>query len=276
MYSDFSHVFTKEEIFAQLDRFQAPRDGAVLMHSSLRAIGNVEGGAQGLLDILVEYFTGEGGLFCVPTHTWHNLGKDITLDMASDENCLGAFASVAIRDPRGIRSENPCHSMVVFGPREKAEAFVENELRVPNPIAPTGCYGKLYDLGGQILLAGVAHNRNTFLHTAEDILALPNRMGGDPVPVAVLRKDGSIVRRRMELFLTDYTDDISYRFPKYETAFRYHRCITDGFLGNAPTQLCDARKMTAVIDLIHKNSGGLDPLKGEEPIPQVWYCGRSI
>ena len=124
MNPDFSHIFTKEEIHAQLERLGARRDGVVLMHSSLRSIGSVEGGAQGLLDLLVEYFTEEGGLFCVPTHTWHNLGKDITLDMASDESCLGAFASVAIRDPRGIRSENPCHSLVVFGPREKAEAFV--------------------------------------------------------------------------------------------------------------------------------------------------------
>ena len=276
MNPDFSHIFTKEEIHDQLERLGARRDGVVLMHASLRAIGNVVGGAQGLLDILVDYFTGDGGLFCVPTHTWHNLGKDITLDMASDESCLGAFASVAIRDPRGIRSENPCHSLVVFGPREKAEAFVENELWVPNPIAPSSCYGKLHQMGGHVLLVGVAHNRNTFLHTAEEILGIPNRMGGDPAAVAIRRKDGTIIRRQMELFFTDYTDDISYRFPKYETAFRYHRCITDGFLGNAPTQLCDARAMTDTLALLYRNSGGLDPLRDEEPIPQAWYCGRTL
>ena len=276
MYSDFSHIYTKDEILAQLDRFRAPRDRVVLMHSSLRAIGNVEGGPEGLLDILVEYFTRDGGLFCVPTHTWHNLGSDITLDVESDESCLGAFASVAIRDPRGIRSENPCHSMVVFGPREKAEAFVDKELWVPNPIATGSCYGKIHEMGGKILLVGVAHNRNTFLHTAEELLKIPNRIGGEPADVAVRRKDGSVVRRQMELFYTDYIDDISYRFPKYETAFRYHRCITDGFLGNAPTQLCDARKMTAAMALLWKNSGGADPLKDEEPIPQAWYCGQEV
>ena len=276
MHRDLSHIFTKEEILAQLDRFHAPRDRVVLMHSSLRAIGNVEGGAEGLLDILVEYFTRNGGLFCVPTHTWHLLGQDITLDMGSDESCLGVFSSVAIRDPRGIRSENPCHSMVVFGPREKAENFVENELWVPNPVSSDSCYGKIHRMGGQILLVGVAQNRNTFLHTAEDILKLANRIGGDPVDVAVRQKDGEVIRRKLELFHTDYIDDISYRFPKYEPAFRYHRCITDGFLGNAPTQLCDARAMTAVIDLLHQNSGGLDPLAEEAPIPQEWYCGHPI
>ena len=101
-------------------------------------------------------------------------------------------------------------------------------------------------------------------------------MGGDPVDVAVRRKDGSIIRRRMELFYTDYIEDISDRFPKYETAFRYHRCITDGFLGNAPTQLCDARRMKDTMALLWKNSGCLDPLEKEAPIPQAWYCGQPL
>ena len=54
MNPDFSHIFTKEEIHAQLERLGARRDGVVLMHSSLRSIGSVEGGAQGLLDPLLD------------------------------------------------------------------------------------------------------------------------------------------------------------------------------------------------------------------------------
>ena len=266
------HKFTKSEIIQQLDALHTPKGVPVLFHSSLRSIGPVEGGAEALLDILIEYFTQEGGLFCVPTHTWHNLGNEITLDMNSDDNCLGAFATVAIRDPRGIRSKNPCHSMVVFGEWDKAQAFVKDELFVPTPTAPTSCYGKLYDLGGYVLLAGVAHNKNTFLHTVDEILNIPNRMDDKPISVAVREEDGQVVNRKLRLFYTDYTEDISYRFTKYETAFRYHRCITDGFLGNAPTQLCSTRKMKETVELIYKNSGGIDPLADEEAIPQKWYC----
>ena len=78
--------------------------------------------------------------------------------------------------------------------------------------------------------------------------------------------------RRITLYYTDYCEDISWRFPKYETAFRYHGCITDGFIGNAPVQLCDAVKMKDAVELIFRNSGGEDPLYGETPIPQKWYC----
>lgn len=264
------HIYTKEELLRQLAQLPTPKGAIVLMHSSLRSVGKVEGGAEGLLDILIEHFTRDGGLFCVPTHTWHNLGKDITLDMDSDESCLSALAGVAIRDGRGIRSENPCHSMVVFGNREKAEAFVRDELFVSTPTAPESCYGKLIENGGFILLVGVDQTKNTCLHTMEEMLHIPNRMGDTTVPMAV-KKNGSIIKRELRLFETDYTEDISLRFWKYETAFRYHRCITDSFLGNAPVQLCDAKKMQETVALIYQNSNGKDPLKDEETIPPIWY-----
>lgn len=266
-----THIYTKEELTRQLEQLQVPKGTVVLFHSSLRSIGKTEGGAEGLLNALIEHFTRDGGLFCVPTHTWHNLDKEITLDMESDDSCLGAFAGVAIRDGRGIRSENPCHSMVVFGRRERAEAFVREELWVSTPTAPESCYGKLIKMGGFVLLAGVNHNKNTCLHTVEEMLGIPNRMDENTVPMAVRRKDGQILKRDLRLFRTDYIEDISFRFWKYETAFRYHRCITDGFLGNAPVQLCDAKKMKETVALIYENSGGIDPLKEEEVIPPQWY-----
>lgn len=264
-------VYTKDMVLKQLAAMNAPRNGIVLVHSSLRAVGDVAGGAQGFLDALVEYFTAEGGLLCVPAHTWDNLGKEITLDMKSDENCLGVLSTIAIRDKRGVRTENPTHSMVVFGPEERVTEFVKDEILVETPTAPNSCYGKLCTEGGCVLLVGVSHNRNTYLHTVEEMLNISNRMDEKFIPVAVKRACGEVANCRIRLFLTDYTEDISWRFPKYETAFRYHRCITDGFLGNAPTQLCDAVKMKETIELIYKKCGVNDPLCDEEPIPQKWY-----
>ena len=79
-------MFTKQDLFTQLEAMGAPRDRVVLVHTSLRLIGAVEGGARGLLDALIEYFTACGGLLCIPTHTWDNLGFDkFTLDLTKCE-----------------------------------------------------------------------------------------------------------------------------------------------------------------------------------------------
>ena len=134
-------------------------------------------------------------------------------------------------------------------------------------------YGKLAAEKGYVLLIGVSHNRNTYLHAVDEMLAIPNRMDDKNLLLTVKRPSGELVRRNFRLFLTDYCEDICWRFPKYETAFRYHRCITDGFLGNAPVQLCDAVKMKETIEQIYEKCGTADPLFSEEPIPQKWYCG---
>ena len=269
-------MHTKESIFAQLRAMNAPQDSIVLMHTSLRSIGEVEGGAEGLLQILIDYFTANGGLFCVATHTWNNLGKPcVTLDMTKAESNLGALACVAAASKVGLRSENPTHSMVVFGNRARAEAFIRDDRYVLTPTAPEGCYGKLYSEGGYVLLVGVSQNKNTYLHSVAEILHIPNRMDEKPLQTTVRRPDGSITERTLYLYEESYAGDISLRFPKYETAFRYHGAITDGFLGFAPTQLCDARRMKDTVELILSRSGGEDPLRTERPIPPKWYCTKS-
>lgn len=264
-------IYTQRELTEQLSTLTEKRDGIVLMHSSLRLIGRVEGGAEGLLNCLIEYFTAEGGLFCIPTHTWAFMKREITLDFQNPETCLGALSELAARDPRGIRSENPTHSMTVYGDRERAEEFVRGEIDCTSGTAPESCYGRIYREGGSILLAGVAQNRNTYLHCVEEMLGVTNRLSEEPKHVVIRRADGTTVERMVHGHHTDFTSDVSLRFVKYETAFRYHRAITDGFLGDAPTQFCDARKMYDTMALIRERTEGTDPLSDEKIIPPTAY-----
>lgn len=269
-------MFTANDILQQLHDMHAPQDSVVLMHTSLRAIGKVEGGAEALLDTLIGYFTAKGGLFCVPTHTWDKLGKDcFTLDMQNPDSNLGAFSVLAAKRADGVRSENPCHSMMVFGDKARAEAFVKDDALVTSPTAPNSCYGKLFTERGFVLLVGVSQCKNTYLHTVDEILKVPDRMDNKPISTTVRRQNGEIVQRELFLFECSHSQDISERFAKYDTAFRYHRAITDGFLGNAPTQLCDAVKMKEIVELIHSRAGGADPLAAEKPIPPQWFCNKE-
>jgi aminoglycoside 3-N-acetyltransferase len=272
---DMNKIYTKKDIFAQLEAMGAPRGSVVLMHSSLRLIGRVEGGATALLDAMIEYFTADGGLFCVPTHTWASIKEEITLDMNENKTCLGALSDIAAADPRGIRSENPTHSMVVFGERKRALEFVKGEISVPSGTAPDSCYGRIYREGGYILLVGVGHNRNTYLHCVEEMIGTPNRLTPEPYDVSVILKSGEIVRSKLRGHYTTFTSDVSLRFPKYETAFRYYGAIRDGYVGDAPTQLCDARIMKDVMGLIMKNFGDKDPLSDEWSIPPEKFVKRG-
>lgn len=269
-------MYTKRDIFDQLCNMGAPRDRVVLFHSSLRSIGDVEGGARGLLDALIEYFTLEGGILAIPTHTWDNFGRgDVpTLDLTRAESNLGALALLAAADDRGVRSENPTHSVVLFGNRERAEELISSERRIESPTAPDGFHGRLCGEDGYVLLAGVCQNKNTYLHAVDELLKIPNRMSLGKFSLTVKRRSGEVVEREMYFYDEEHFGDVSLRFPKYETAFRYHRAIIDGYLGDAPTQLCSARKMLDTVKLIWEN-GGCDPLSDEEPIPPKVYCIKN-
>lgn len=58
------------------------------------------------------------------------------------------------------------------------------------PCTPGGAYDRLKDCGGKILLVGVGHERNTYIHSVEEVLNVPNRLAAEPMKLTtVLRTE---------------------------------------------------------------------------------------
>ena len=264
-------MYTKKEIVRQLEALGVPQDRPVLIHSSLRHVGEVEGRADGLIDALAAHICARGGLLCIPTHTWANLynGNPITLDMIEGKTCIGTLPDIAAKRTDACRSLHPTHSMAVFG--EGAEEFIRGEGSYGTPADPRGCYGRIYERGGYILLVGVGHNRNTYLHCVEEMLDVPNRLAEAPTPISIRHSSGEIELGETRGHFARGIDDVSAQFPNYEAAFRYHGAIRDGKIGNADTQLCNARIMKDVMTLIYERSGGEELLDRMRIIPKKYY-----
>ena len=258
-------MLNKETIIKQLESMGAPRDRAVIVHISLRAVGKID--AQYVLDTFIEYFTSEGGVLIVPTHTWHNTFKDIVLDMASPDTCIGTFSKIALQDKRGKRTTNPTHSVTLFGNERKVQEFLDMEENVLKPTDKSGAYSKI----DNVLLIGVGQEKNTYLHCVEETIGVVNRFSSAPIPMKVKRLDGSIITKPFYCFDESDIGDVSTRFPKYEKAFRYHGGIVDGFIGNAKTMLCDAKILLKVMELIRKNSKNVEILRDNSPIEEKFF-----
>ena len=262
--------YTKEQIKEQLKALDIPRGAAVIAHTSLRCVGEIEGGGEGLFDLLREHILSLGAVLCIPTHTWHRFADGaITLDLTKKDTCLGAFSEIAL-SKGGTRTENPTHSMALFGAREKVDALAESEKNIDFPTAKTGAYAALVN-GGYVLLIGVDHSKNTFLHAADEILGAVNRHEKDRYNVGIKYPTGEVKMREWHMF-DESRGDLSHLFPKLETAFRYHGCIKDGFIGDAPAQLCDAGEMLNVLRLIYERAGNYDPLSDDYPISPKLFC----
>ena len=267
---DDNDMFTIEQIKAQLAALGVPQDSVVLVHTSLRAVGETEGRGEGFLTALIEHCTAKGGLLCIPTHTWAFGGREFPLDLMNPETCIGTLPNLAAADRRGVRTTHPSHSMAVFGDPCRVAEFAAGEERSVTPCPPEGCYGKICEMGGSILLIGVGHNRDTYLHCVEEMLDVPNRLS------AVRQKQVRYADGRVEMrdhcgHHAEGIRDVSAHFPKYEPAFRYHGCIRDGLVGEAPTQLCSARGMRDVLALVRERSGGIELLADDVPLPKEYY-----
>ena len=68
-------MYTKEELKQQLRNVGLTGKETILIHSSMKAIGEVEGGADIVLDAWMEYFA--EGLLLLPTHTWANVNAQV-------------------------------------------------------------------------------------------------------------------------------------------------------------------------------------------------------
>ncbi len=262
-------MFTKLEIENQLKQFHIERGRPVTIHTSLKAIGKIEGGAEALLSALIDHFTKDGGIFFVPTHTWD--GE--IYDMNSDATCLGVLPRIAAGHPKAVRTAHPTHSVAVFGDEKAVADFVCGEDMLETPTNPEGCYGKLYDEDGYVLLVGVGHDKSTFLHCVEEMLAVPNRLTQEKVERTIIYKDGRKETKYLHWFDTTAAEDVSVFFGKFEPAFRHHGCIQDGFIGNAKAQLCSAKKIKEVMELIYQNSAGAELLSDDKPLDVKLYQG---
>ena len=168
-----------------------------------------------------------------------------------------------------MRSENPTHSVIVFGDRKKALEFIEDEKYTTTPTSPRGCFGKLFPEGGFLLLLGVTQTSNTYLHAVDEILKTPGRLEERPLELFVKRESGESVKRKIFMF-DEQRGDISLKFDIFSEAFTYNGATKEGKVGDAPVILCDAVKQKNIVEALYKVSGR-DVLAENEPIsPEIY------
>jgi aminoglycoside 3-N-acetyltransferase len=163
-------TITRDEIVAGLRRLGLQRGHKVLVHSSLRSFGHVDGGADAVIDALLQT-VGEWGTVLVPTLT-----GDETLSPANPPRfdplltpCwTGVIPETFRRRPSAIRSLHPTHSVAAIG--ADAAALTQDHARSITPCDEMSPYGNMARIGGAfVLLLGVSHECNTTMHHVEEM-----------------------------------------------------------------------------------------------------------
>jgi aminoglycoside 3-N-acetyltransferase len=69
---------------------------------------------------------------------------------------------------------------------KKAAEYLAGEENNNTPCTPGGCYDRLRSCGGKVLLVGVGHERNTFIHSVEEVLNVPHRLSDKPMKLQIV------------------------------------------------------------------------------------------
>lgn len=155
------------------------------VHSSLSRLGHVEGGAETVVDALLDAVAPDGTVM-VPTF---NHGRAEVYDPRCTPSVSGAVTEALWRRPGAQRSLHPTHPYAALG--RDAAYLVAGHLEV-DTFARRSPLGKLADLGGSVLLLGIGMQANTAAHIGEWMAHVPC-IGFNQAPHRVRLEDGRII-----------------------------------------------------------------------------------
>ena len=235
-------MYTKQDLLSNLSDMNIDPKATLMVHISYKAIGEVEGRGDTVLDALAEYM--QPGLLVLPSHTWDNVKvkSNPVMDVLYTPTCVGVLTEI-FRKRYGVhRSLHPTHSLAALG--REAESFVSGEEHIQTPCGQGGAYYKLWERNAQILLIGVNFARNTFIHGIEEWDGAEGTISKEKSDLYVINHHGN------RLYTPQYRHCAlrgSDTFPKLEAPALHNGILTFGKFGDATTRLIRAKPLREMV-----------------------------
>lgn len=237
----------KKDILFSLNLLDIKEGDVLLVHSALSSIGFVDGGADTLIDALLESVGKEGTVVMSTLTGWLE-----PFDADKTPSAVGKISEKFRQRKNAYRSLHPVHSVAAIG--KHAEYITAGHDK-----CETGCgegtpYYKLRDLDGKVMLLGVDMDRNTIMHSLEEeINALYLRTLDIPAPTYI--NDHENKRYTLRKFPPGHRD-----FNRLTPILRRRDAIIEGNIGNAAVKIMEVKKLFEI---------GLDILKQD---PLFFIC----
>lgn len=260
-------MYSKDDLKQHIKKLGISPTDTLLIHSSMKAVGDVEGGADTVLDAFSELLT--RGLLILPTHTWAQMNAEYNIfDVQNEPSCVGILTEIFRKRPGVLRSWHPTHSVAALG--KDAKEFIEGEELVDTPCAREGCWGKLYDRDAKILFLGASLSRNTIIHGVEEWAEIPRRLTKEHTPFKIRTPEGNLLDCPMKRHSSPIRD-ISENYIKLKEPLLDLGIGQQGKIGDAVSVLVQVKPMVDLtMEFLQRDP---DLFLSADPIPTKWYEG---
>ena len=205
-----SPTVTRDALIADLEALALPPGGIVFVHSSLKALGYVEGGAAAVVDALRTVIVERGGgTLAMPTFTGigsmcETLRSGVVFCSRTSPSRVGAITELFRHQPGARRSLHPTHSVAALGPR--ADWLVEGHHRCVGAFSEGSPLARLLEADGHLLGLGTGLGTVTFYHVLEDLRPdFPFNVYTPDSPIDAICRDESGVEHRLRVMAHDPT-----------------------------------------------------------------------
>ncbi len=226
-------AITRQLLVDQMRDLGVEPDGVLVVHASFRAVGPIANGPPALIGALHEVL-GPSGTLVMPSMTGSRSPEPYDPARTPTRE-MGIVAETFWRMPGTLRSDHPTSSFAANGPRAR-------EITAPQPLSPVhgleSPIGRVYRLGGSILLLGVGHDANTTIHLAESIAQVPYRIR----KWATMLRDG-----RPERVDFDETDHCCRNFALVDGWLRQRGLQIEGIVGGAMARLVRSKDVVDTV-----------------------------
>jgi aminoglycoside 3-N-acetyltransferase len=163
---------TGADIVAGLRELGLTAGAGVMVHSSLKSFGRVEGGARTVIAALMEVITPDGTLLFPSFNHGRafEAGQPGYFDPRETPTTNGAIPDLVWRMPEVLRSLAPTHAFAAWGKNARRYTEFHHRTLTMGPQSPLGL---LWKDGGYGLLLGVGYGSNTFHHVVETTVGAP-------------------------------------------------------------------------------------------------------
>jgi aminoglycoside 3-N-acetyltransferase len=224
-----------------------PAGCSLLVHSSLSALGYVEGGPETVIQGILKALGPEGTLL-IPALSYEIVTrKNPVFDIRKTPSNIGRIPEYFRKREGTRRSLHPTHSVCAVGPQ--TSAFLDKHGKDSTPCGAHSPFRALRDLGGYILMLGCGLKPNTSMHGIEE-LTEPPYLFAEPIIYLLTLADGKRVSKM-------YTPH-SFRGweQRYDRVGRYLSPpgLRQGKVLDAHSHLIDAAKLwDAVYDVMQRD-----------------------
>lgn len=211
----------------------------LVVHSSLKSLGNVEGGAETVIRSIQNVLT-ESGTLVMPAFTFSLVqwAKE-PFDKISSPSRVGAITEAFRKMPGVVRNNHPTHSVAAWGALK--DEIIDIALEAP-ACGAGSVFEKLFKKNAKILMLGTRQDTNTMLHyceTAAGLKYINVSFSEDKEFETALMKDGETVRHLQ----IKEVPGCSRGFNKAEKVLRKAGVLKDVWIGEARSQFLEAKPM---------------------------------